>query len=402
MSLEILSRWQFGMTVMFHFVFVSLTIGVILPMCVFEFLHMKNGDDRYRKLCDFYGNFFAVNYAIGIVTGIGMSIQFGTNWAEYSMFMGDVFGAPLAFEALLAFFLESTFAGVYIFRRNKISPKFRFVTVLLITIGTSLSALWIITANGFMQHPVGYELSADGSKILLVSIKDLLLNPYTWYILVHTLMSLYLLGSMFVIGVSANKLRSDKINDEEKEIFKLSTKIASYIMLIVSLLLPIIGGAYTGYIGKVQPAKLNAITGVVDTVTDVPQVPSNLVPIVNVCFLIMVTLGTAFIIGAIYMIVFKKKYFESPTQQKIASKSWILAIIAILAGWGVAEMGRQPWVVYGLMKTSEGYSNVPVGQVVFSIITVMSFNLLLFIVFVYLGRKQLAKPIDAVAYEYKK
>ncbi|MGL4382204.1 MAG: cytochrome ubiquinol oxidase subunit I, partial [Bacilli bacterium] len=179
--LEVLSRIQFAFTVAFHFIFVPLSIGLILLIAIFETLHYKKKNDEYRKLSDYFGNMFIVMYAVGIVTGIAMSLQFGTNWGAYSKFMGDVFGAPLALEALIAFFLESTFTGIYVFRRHNLSPKFRCVTAWLITFGTAISALWIITAAGFMHNPVGYKLAEDQSQVILVNIFSVLLNPYAWY-----------------------------------------------------------------------------------------------------------------------------------------------------------------------------------------------------------------------------
>ncbi len=203
-----LSRLQFAFTVMFHFLMVPLSIGLILLVFIFEALYYKTKDEKYKKQANFWGgNLFAINFIVGIVTGgITMEIQFGTNWAEYSKFMGDIFGSPLAFEALMAFFLESTFAGIWIFYRHKISAKFRLVTALMILIGTHVSAVWIITANGFMQNPVGYELAADGSKVILTDFIALTLNPYALYMLIHTITSAYLLGAFFMLGVSGYHL----------------------------------------------------------------------------------------------------------------------------------------------------------------------------------------------------
>ena len=171
-----LSRLQFAFTIGFHFLMVPLSIGLIFITVIFEVMHWRTGNKKYLKQANFWGNLFAINFIVGIVTGITMEIQFGTNWAEYSKFMGDIFGSPLALEALLAFFLESTFAGIWIFYRHKISAKFRAITAIMIMIGTQISGIWIITANGFMQNPVGYELAADGSKVLLTDFVALVTN----------------------------------------------------------------------------------------------------------------------------------------------------------------------------------------------------------------------------------
>lgn len=208
--LVLLSRIQFAFTIIFHFLFVPLTIGLILLTAIFETIHLKTKNPLYRRMADFWGDLFVINFAVGIVTGVVMSVQFGTNWAGYSVFMGDVFGAPLALEALLAFFLESTFAGIWIFKRKVLSAGMRSLVVWMVVLGTTISAVWIITANGFMQHPVGYQLSADGSKVLLTDIFALVTNPYAIYMLVHTLVAAFVLGAFFVIGVSAYHLKRKK------------------------------------------------------------------------------------------------------------------------------------------------------------------------------------------------
>ncbi len=392
MDLVMLSRIQFAFTVGFHFLFVPISIGVILHMAIFEILHLKTGKDDYRKLTDFFGNIFIVNYAVGIVTGIGMSIQFGTNWGEYSTFMGDLFGAPLAIEALLAFFLESTFTGIYIFRRSIMSPKFRFVTISLMTLGTSLSALWIITANGFMQNPLGYELSSDGSRIILVDFMAILLNPYAWYILVHTLLASYLLGAMFIMSVSAMKLLQPNVSKEESEIIGMATKISSKTLLLFSVLISSLGGSYTMFIGLMQETKMDMITGIDKSTTG---------QIVGASFLIMVTLGTIFVIIALYTIIFYKHYEKSTTMKKIYVYIFTLPFIAILTGWIVTEVGRQPWVVYGLMKTSDGVSLVPTSQVWFSLISVFLVNGVLFVLVMHLSKTQIRKSIFDNKYNYK-
>lgn len=383
--LVLLSRIQFAFTIMYHFIFVPLTIGLILLVAIFETMHHKKKDDRYRKIADFFGNIFIVNYAIGIVTGIIMSVQFGTNWSEYSVFMGDVFGAPLALEALIAFFLESTFTGIYIFRRKKMSSIFRVVTAWMIFIGTSISALWIITANGFMQHPVGYELSADGSHVLLTSIIELVTNPYAWYMLIHNNASAILLGAFFVLGISSYRLLDKNISEYDREAFTLGVRISSIVALISALITPIIGSKYTAFVAQVNPDKMAAIGGESE--------------IVRIAFLIMVGLGTLFILMSLYVVLFKDRYLESIVLKRLFVYSFILPYIAILSGWVVAEVGRQPWVVYGLLKTSEAVSDVPVAQVVFSLLTTMILYIFIFVVVIKFMISQVNNPLDYVKYD---
>lgn len=385
--LELLSRIQFASTVAFHFIFVPLTIGLILLIAIFETLHYKKKEDKYRKLADYFGNLFIVNYAVGIVTGIAMSLQLGTNWGAYSTFMGDVFGPPLALEALIAFFLESTFTGIYVFRRAKLSPKFRTVVAWLITFGTSISALWIITASGFMHNPVGYEMSPDGSRVLLTSIWTVLSNPYAWYMLTHTVLSAMLLGGFFVLGVSSYKLLKNDIDDQEREAFAKASKIAAIVSFITSLLVPVVGNFYFGLVAKVQPSKVAAISGDM--------------PIVKVSFLIMVSIGVVLTLISLYTIVFHKRYLQSVTLQKIFKFVFILPYIAIMAGWMVTEIGRQPWIVFNLLKTSEGISQVPVASVAFTLVTISLLYIATFVLFIHLMKTQLRNKLETFKYEYQ-
>ncbi|MGL5021238.1 MAG: cytochrome ubiquinol oxidase subunit I [Mycoplasmatales bacterium] len=384
---EILSRVQFAVTITYHFIFVPLTIGLILLIGILEIMYFRTKDDKYRKLSDYFGNIFIVNYAIGIVTGITMSIQFGTNWANYSAFMGDVFGAPLALEALIAFFLESTFTGIYIFRRNKMSPKFRLVTVWLIMAGTFISALWIITANGFMQNPVGYELLADGSKVILTDIWAMIFNPYAWYILIHNNASAFILGGFFVLSVSCYKLLKNDITEEERDAFSIAARIGAIVAFFSSLLTMIIGSKFFGFIAPIQPHKIAAISG------------DNL--FVRISFIVMVALGTFFLLTSLYVIVFKNKFLGSTVLKKIFVWSFILPYIAIMAGWMVSEVGRQPWVVNGLLKTADGVSTgIDVSQVWFSLLTTSLLYIFVLVIIVYFILIQVKNSLDKVKYVY--
>ena len=385
--LVLLSRIQFALTVAYHFIFVPLTIGLILLIAIFETLHAKKKDDGYRQLADFFGNLFIINYAIGIVTGIAMSLQFGTNWGGYSSFMGDVFGPPLALEALIAFFLESTFTGIYIFKRAKLSPRFRVVATWLITLGTSISALWIITASGFMQHPVGYVMANDGSKVILTNIFTVLTNPYAWYMLIHTVMSAMMLGALFVLAICSFKLIKPKL-DYERKLFEKAAKIAGWVALITSIIVPIIGHFYMGYVAQVQPTKMHAIAGGM--------------PLVRISFYIMFILGFIIILLSLIKVVFHKKYTKSKFLLRIYQWAFLGAYVAIMAGWIVTEVGRQPWIVYNLLKTEDAISNVPVASVVFSLVTILLLYVISFVIFIYLMRVQSKKSMADLKYYYHK
>ncbi len=370
---EILSRIQFAFTAGFHFLFVPLSIGLIFLVLIYEFIYYRTQNKKYKHLSEFYGDLFVINYAFGIVTGITMSLQFGTNWSAYSVYMGDVFGTPLVFEALIAFFIESTFTGLWIFKKNKMSQKLRLITVGLIFFGTNLSALWIITANGFMQNPVGYTLAADGSRILIENFAEVLTNPYVWYMLIHNNTAAILLGAYFVLGVGGYKYLRAK-NEDEKETFRLGFKPANIALVVTALLMPIVGYTYFNYIVPIQSLKIDAISGGT--------------PIVTIAFQVMVGLGTIFIIYSLYTLIFFKRYMNSPVMQKIYLWTLSLPYLAIIAGWIVAEVGRQPYVVYNLMLTADAVSNVAVMQVWFSLITIFVMYATLAVACVYLIKKR--------------
>lgn len=376
---EILSRIQFAFSVGFHFLFVPLSIGLIFLVCIYEFNYLRTKDIKFKHLSEFYGDMFVINYAFGIVTGFTMSLQFGTNWSAYSHYMGDVFGAPLVIEAIVAFFLESTFTGLWIFKKNKMSGKLRMLTVSLIFTGTIFSGLWIITANGFMQNPVGYKLAADGTRVIVENFKEIVFNPYVWFMLVHTITSAILLGAYFVLGVGAYRYLKVEHDSIEAETFRMGFKPANIILIITALSMPIIGNIYFNYIVPIQPTKIDAISGGS--------------PFVTISFAIMVGLGTFFIIYSIYTFIFFKKYMQSPVMQKLYLWTLSFPYIAITAGWIVAEVGRQPYVVYGLMLTKDAVSSVPEMQVWFSLITIFVMYAILAVACVYLLVQRIKAPL---------
>jgi len=414
--LVLLSRLQFAFTVAFHFLFVPLTIGLILLTAIFQTLAVTKKNPMYRKMADFWGELFVINFAVGIVTGLIMPIQFGTNWSGYSIFMGDVFGSPLALEALLAFFLESTFAGIWIFKRHKLSDKFRMAVAWLIVLGTSISAIWIITANGFMQHPVGYELAKDGSKVLLNDFGAVVLNPYSLFMLAHTLLSAFLLGAFFVVAVSGWHFMKNKANPdpEKRDFFRKSMTVAVLIGLCASILIPIEGNAYAKYLGQndVQPLKGAILRGIVDengaitsgestgkeaeidgnSQATLDQATSNLdkldrlppVKFVYVSFIAMQVLGYFFLVFFILLLIRPRWMETKGFLQRLALFGIPLPYIAITLGWIVAEVGRQPWMVYDLMTVEDGISDVAVSAVWFSLFTLIVFYVLLFAMDLYL------------------
>jgi len=301
--------------------------------------------------------------------------------------MGDVFGSPLVIEALLAFFLEATFTGIWAFRRNRISKSFRLVTVWMIFIGVMLSALWIITANGFMQNPVGATWIAEEGRVIFSSFSELIFNPYAWYMFIHTNLSSILLTGFIVLAISMYHIQR-KHHDET---FKISAKIAAWVILISSVMMPITGYTYMNFIAAVQPDKINMIT---NGISNSPDVSVILPIIVKTAFHTMTVLGTIFILFGLYVVVFNNKIKESVNLKKISLFMIPLPYVAIITGWMVAEMGRQPWIIYNMMKVSDGISSVPVAQVLFSIILLVVFYVLLFFMDYYLTIKAIKKGFE--------
>lgn len=388
MVVEVLSRVQFALTIAFHFIFVPLTVGLILMIVLFEIRYYRSKDEKFKKLSNYFSDIFLINYAFGIVTGIAMTVQFGTNWSQYTIAMGDVFGSPLVLEAIIAFFLESTFNGIWLFRRNRLSSRARLITVLMIAVGTTLSALWIITANGFMQNPVGANVvdyvTASGDiipRMELYSFAELVLNPYAWYMMIHNHLSAIVLSAFVVIAISSWHILKES---KHAELFKTSAKYASWVLLIASILIPITGNAYLQFLNDVQPTKIDMILGLSS---------GGLETVVRIAFGIMVTLGTLFVVIALFTIVFFKRYLKSPTLQKIYIRLVPLPYIAILTGWMVTEMGRQPWIIYGIMRVSDGISDVPVAQIWFSVITIVVFYAILFVMDYVLTMNRIKKGI---------
>ncbi|WP_292388816.1 cytochrome ubiquinol oxidase subunit I [Methanosarcina sp. UBA5] len=433
-ELLLLSRLQFAITVAFHFLFVPLTLGLALLVAGMETMYYKNKDETWRKMADFWGRVFKINFAVGLVTGLAMTFQFGTNWGAYAEFMGDVFGPPLAVEALLAFFLEGTFFGAWIFLdRNR--QKLKAFSMWMVALGTNISSLWIIIANGFMQHPVGYKMAADGSKVVMTDFFALLTNSYVWYMLIHTLFSAYLLTAFLIMGICAYHF----LKRNNNEVFRKSFRIAVTIALVTSVILPVLGHGYAQYVAELQPAKGAAMDAIWETGSRVPmyliQVPdsstgSNSVQLLEIpglssflytgsfsgtikglnqlprdelppvgmvfwSFRLMTILGSLFIIEALLGLYLQKsgKLYTSDKYLKLLIWSIPLPYIAITAGWIVAEAGRQPWLVYGLLKTANGISSVPTSDVLLSIVLISTFYLILMVFEIYLMKKTVVNAI---------
>jgi len=430
-----LSRLQFAITAMFHFIFVPLTLGLSILVAYMESRYVRTDDEMYLKMTKFWGKLFLINFALGIVTGITLEFQFGMNWAEYSKYVGDIFGAPLAIEATVAFFLESTFIGLWIFGWNKVSKKVHALSIWLVAIATNLSALWILLANGWMQKPVGYVLKNNRAE--MVDFSALLTNPYGWLKFGHTLLSGYVLAAFFVMGISAYHL----LKKSKTDFFKGSFRIAATFGLITSILLIVVGTFHAERVAITQPTKFAAMESLWETqkgaaynlilipdaenernaveaigipnflswlafhdakaeIKGLKAFPKEERPPVAVTFSsfrVMAGLGFLFVLlSLIAFVISRKEAIENNGLfLKIMLFSIPLPYIAGQLGWLVAEVGRQPWIVYGLLKTSDAVSkSVSVAQVVISLTGFTLVYGLLAIVDVYLLAKYAKRGPD--------
>lgn len=430
-----LSRLQFAITSMFHFIFVPLTLGLSLLVAYMETRYVRTGDELYLRMTKFWGKMFLINFALGVVTGITMEFQFGMNWAEYSKYVGDIFGAPLAIEATVAFFLESTFIGVWVFGWKKISKKAHAVSIWLVAMATNLSALWILLANGWMQKPVGYVLRNNRAE--MVDFTALLTNPYGWLKFLHTVLSGYVIAAFFVMGIAAYHL----LRKNNVPFFKKSFRIGATFGLVTSLLLFFLGDLNSAMVARSQPTKFAAMESVWETtksadfkVIALPDVenernsiegikipgflsflafgdaqaeikglkafPKEERPPVMSTFLsfrAMVALGLVFVILSLAAFVMARR--DTLEQSTIFLKIMLYALplpyIAGQLGWLVAELGRQPWIVYGILKTSDGVSKAVSQTQVWA--SLIGFTLLygtLAVVDVYLLSKNARKGPD--------
>jgi cytochrome d ubiquinol oxidase subunit I len=257
LSLVNWSRGQFALTAFYHWFFVPLTLGITFIIAIMETIYVKTGDEEWKRITKFWMTLFGINFAIGVATGIIMEFEFGTNWSNYSWFVGDIFGAPLAIEAIVAFFLESTFIAVMFFGWNKVSKKFHLLSTWLVAFGASLSALWILTANAWMQYPVGMQFNPDTARNEMMRFWDVLFSPVAVNKFLHTISSGYVLASVFVVGVSSwFLLRKRNILFAGRSII-----VASVFGILSSIHLIVTGDGSTRQIARIQPMKLAAIEG---------------------------------------------------------------------------------------------------------------------------------------------
>jgi cytochrome d ubiquinol oxidase subunit I len=406
MDTLLLSRLQFAMAAMFHFLFVPLTLGLSVLLAIMETKYVRTGDEEYKRMAKFWGKLFLINFAIGVVTGLTLEFQFGTNWARYSRYVGDIFGSLLAIEATVAFFLESTFIAVWAFGWNRLSAKAHAVTIWLVALAANLSAVWILIANAWMQHPVGYVIRNGRAELAdffaVVTQKSAMIE------FVHTVGGAYVVGGFFVMGVSAYHL----LRKQNVSFFTKSFRLALTFALIFSIFEAVQGHLNASLVVQQQPAKLAAMEAHWETSKSAPMhlllwpdeqnernaveflsLPGGLsflarsdfnaevkglkdfpkeerppVAITFVSFRLMVGLGALMVLLTMIGWFKRNRLESSPGYLRIMLYAIPLPYLAAQFGWLVAEVGRQPWAVYGLIKTSDAVSNIAASQVMVSLI----------------------------------
>lgn len=401
MDVVTLSRLQFAVATYFHFLFVPLTLGLSLLTAIMETQFVRTGEEEYKRMTKFWGKLFVINFALGVVTGITLEFQFGTNWSGYSKYVGDIFGSLLAIEATSSFFLESTFLGIWLFGWKKLSPKAHAACIWLVTIASNLSAYWILVANSWMQHPIGYVIRNGRAE--LTDFWAVVTQPYAVLMFLHVVAGAYILSGFFVMGISAyHLLRSRNI-----PFFKKSFSIAATFTVIFAIVEIPIGDLHGKQMMKVQPAKAAAAEAVWETTKGAPMylfvvpdeenerdsvkflgIPKLLswvalgdangvykglkewpkeerppVAITFWSFRLMVGLGLFFAVVSIVAWLKRKRPETSPGLLKVLVVCIPLPYLAASLGWTVTEMGRQPWIVYGVMKTTDAASRLAGYQV---------------------------------------
>lgn len=432
-----LSRFQFAMTTVFHFFFVPFSIGLAFVVAVMETMYVIKKDETYKKMSQFWGKMFLYSFAVGVVTGLIQEFQFGMNWSEYSRFMGDIFGAPLAIEALAAFFLESTFIGMWMFTWDRFKPGIHALFIWLVAFGSTLSAIWILAANSFMQNPVGFAINTHTGRVVMTSFGAVVSNPQLWLEFPHVIMGAFITASFVIAGSSAWRL----LKKDHEHFYRKSLNVALVIGLLASLGSIASGDLQTRYLVNNQPMKFAAMEGLYSNSTkkgdwavfssfntkqhkttsslEVPYVLNILtyhklsgtvkgqnavnkelhatydkkfgknmnyyVPTKTLfwSFRIMAVSGGLFALIAIIGLFFNRK-----KSQAIMRQRWFLYILGLMlwlpfivntAGWFVTEFGRYPWVVYGLLTIADAVSPTStVGGLIFT-------NVVYFLLFAGLG-----------------
>jgi len=415
-----IARWQFGVTTVYHFLFVPLTIGLSLLVAILQTAWHRTGDDRYLKLTKFYGKLFLINFAMGIVTGIVQEFQFGMNWSDYSRFVGDIFGVPLAIEALLAFFLESTFLGLWIFGWGRLPKALHLATIWLASFGSIISAWFILAANSWMQNPVGYRINPDTGRAELTDFIAVLTNKVTLITFPHTLAGCFMVAGALVLAVALWHLVRHP-DGPDTPAFRTATKLGAWTTILATAAVIGTGDIQGKIMTQVQPMKMAAAealyttespasfsivtvgtldgsreiwtlkipyllswlstgdpTGEVQGINDLqaqyaaqygPGSYTPIIPVTYWSFRFMIGFGLATAAIALWAL-WTTRRGRTPTSRWLLRAGLTLPVLPLLAntfGWIFTEMGRQPWIVFGEMLTRDGVSrSVSLTEVVTS------------------------------------
>jgi len=433
------SRFQFGFTLIYHYLFPQLTMGLAWFLVYWKWRALRTGDDEYNKAVRFWAKIFGLNFAVGVVTGIPMEFQFGTNWAGFTSFAGGVIGQTLAMEGMFAFFLESAFVGALIWGEKRLGPRYHFFAAVAVALGSWLSGFFILVTNAFMQHPVGYRMEANG-LLGIASLRAYLLNPWALVQFAHNQMAALVTGSFVVAAVGAFYALRELHPAQAQLFLRAGTRIG----LVASLLVAFpTGDQQAKMVGKHQPVTLAAMEGRfegapmagvaligqpnlaarrLDNPIELPgalsflayghfgsyvrglnEFPPNVWPdnieLLYYSFHLMITLGTIFIILMAYAT------FQS-WRGRVRSTSWLLWVlmlafpfpyIANTLGWMTAELGRQPWLIYSIFQTHDGYSKVVTsGDTIFTLIGFIGLYFVLGVLFLYLAGREIANGPDEV------
>ncbi len=422
------ARWQFGITTVYHFFFVPITIGLSFVVAGFQTAWHRTGSARYLQLTKLFGKLFLINFALGLATGIVQEFQFGMNWSDYSRFVGDIFGAPLAIEGLLAFFLESTFLGLWIFGWDRLSPRLHLATIWIAAFGTVLSAYFILAANSFMQNPVGFTFNEATGRAELTDFGAVLTNEVLLVTFPHTISAAFLTAGGLVLGVALWRLV--RFPHVDTEAYRTAAKAGAVVVIVAALGVSLTGDRQAKVMTDVQPMKMAAAEALYETTDGAGfsifsigtlgdheeifslRVPGLLaflaegsfdaevegindlqaqyevrygegsryspnIPITYWTFRLMIGVGLLAAVGAAWALWRMRRDGEIPTRRWVALMAIALPLTGVLGnsfGWIFTEMGRQPWVVFGLMPTAAGVSpGVSLGEV---LLTMTGFTLI--------------------------
>lgn len=455
-----LARLQFAITTVFHFFFVPFSIGMGFVVAILETVYAIRKEEIYKKMAQFWGKIFLLSFAVGIVTGLIQEFQFGMNWSNYSRFMGDIFGAPLAIEALLAFFLESTFVGVWMFTWDRFKPGIHALFIWLTSIGTMLSAIWILAANSFMQHPTGFTINGHTHRAEMTNFGQIVGNPQLWRVFPHVILGAFVTAAFVIAGMSAWAL----LRKQKDEIFfKKSLRFGLWIGLVAAFGVIIAGDFQTQQIIKDQPMKFAATEGEykdtsspaswkivatfdtknhqVKNEISVPYLlslltyhqPTGAVKGMNTVnqelkqkfdhnksksirniknyYVPTTTLFWSFRFMAgfgvlLFLIAALGLFWSRQKKDTLARQKWLMYLIGLsvwipfianTCGWLITELGRYPWIVYGLYTIADAVSpTTTVGQLIFSNLLYLVLFTTLGGVMIYYARQTLHKGLDAI------